>query len=695
MIKKRFGTLRAVVAIVCLAGVYVLAMGDTLKTNEKPVVYRFNATYVTAGGVTTYMDGSKRIRAYPIGEDTTGAGTDCYYIGTSRKLFGLQVDSTDVFKFYETTGIDSVVLGMDSVLVWNTIVGAPEGFISTYRAFGDTCVSTAALKLLSVTTARIAADAVDSSKVSAIASSDIIDGQVKAADIQNLTITSGKLAAGAVGDSSKIAASAVTQTRIASGAVTHAKLADTAIDSSNVPAGALSLSDLNILGSRSVGRTLVALSSTRAAWDYPDSTQVLRYAGNGNLYLQDNLYVTHQAYFDSVGFGSALGSAGNVPVNQGAGHTHWTAPDSAIFVAGTLAWGDIAGALPDSSRLRAGVVTSAKIVDGQVKNADLEALAVTAAKLTALAIADSAKLGAGIVGSSTILDGQVKLADLGAGSVDSSKVAAGALARSDFSIGGTATSGYAPKSTGDGWAWGAVDDTTNLVTENETSPVTLTKTLHVNGQINADMDVILGAGSVQALYGFSSGTGNYVASDDTLYSHGGGLFAHRLKVGSSGALDRLTVNGTISCDDAISGVGLSTSSVFTAGDAVGDTISLVGTVSAADAKHLKIKNQGGTGTTTVKAPRITSAVTANLGIWGRVTTDWKGHASVYVPGMTGDGLAVASALVHIHTTVTQPVIAMCWLETDSVIVNATCISSDAGDPPAAWAGDVVYQYTMP
>jgi hypothetical protein len=286
MTTRKFRIIVGLVALACVLGVYVAAVADTLATNEKTAVYRFNCTYVTAGGVTTYMDGSKRIRAYPIDEDTTGAGTDCYYIGTGRKLFGFAPDSTDVYKFYEITGADTAVAGMDSVLVWSTLGGAYEGMTFDQRAFGDTCIATAAIKLLAVTTARIAADAVDSTKVSAIGSGDITDGQVKTADVANLGITSGKLAAGAVSDSTKVAALAITRTRLAAGAVG---------DSSKIAAGAITrtrlasniVSDANMIKT-SEGRVALSPAKTDTV-----VTNVIKTPSRARKYVEFMTYTTN------------------------------------------------------------------------------------------------------------------------------------------------------------------------------------------------------------------------------------------------------------------------------------------------------------------------------------------------------------------------------------------------------------------
>lgn len=181
---SRFAVLAGLLAAVLIG----VAVADTLTTPEKTPVYRFNFTWVTAGGVTTWADSTKTVYAFPVGEDTTGNGKLCYWIGGARHLFGFHPDSTDVYQFVETTGLDSLINGMDSVLVM--AVTASEGFVASSRAFGDTVIATEAIKLLAVTTGRMADLAVTTDKMANLA--------VTGPKIALLAIDSTKMAVGSI-----------------------------------------------------------------------------------------------------------------------------------------------------------------------------------------------------------------------------------------------------------------------------------------------------------------------------------------------------------------------------------------------------------------------------------------------------------------------------------------------------------------
>ena len=331
MTKQRFRFLFGVVACACIVGVYVAAMADTLRTYEVGAVTKFNATFVGSGGTTQYMDSTKRIAGYPIGVDTTGNGTYCHWIGSSRKLFGFLPDSTDVYKFYETVGPDTAIVGMDSVLCWSTTGGAPERFIYDTRALGDTVISTAKIKLLAVTSGRIAAFvAGDSLKfgTGVITSRSLADGQVKAADIQNLTITSGKLAAGAVADSTKIATGAVTSAKIVDGQVKTADLENFGVTAAKLAAGSVDSTCLKTDAAGRVGINTVesdtTVSSVIKGLDGSGYVQFMGIGPSGNYinpmpikttyvrFPSDSLgaVVSHTAWIWSNGDSTVLGNAG-------------------------------------------------------------------------------------------------------------------------------------------------------------------------------------------------------------------------------------------------------------------------------------------------------------------------------------------------------------------------------------------------
>lgn len=111
-------------------------------------------------------------------------------------------------------------------------------------------INTAMLEPLSVTTAKIAADAVDGTKIAddAINSEHYTDGSIDTAHIADLQVTTAKIAADAITgakiaddaidsehytdgsiDSDHLASSSVSTTKIANDAVTEAKIADDAV----------------------------------------------------------------------------------------------------------------------------------------------------------------------------------------------------------------------------------------------------------------------------------------------------------------------------------------------------------------------------------------------------------------------------------------------------------------------------------
>ena len=163
----------AAVATIALVFVSTYALGTTVWWPNKGAVKYFNATRLTASGGTQYLTGSNAvIYAFPQGVDSAGQGTRCRYLsGTNpRYLWAFVAPKTDVYYFMETTGIDTLISGMDSLEV--TVPTPPDTLIQSASNIRAGVILTQHLANSSVTEAKLAPGAVTATKIAAGAISD-------------------------------------------------------------------------------------------------------------------------------------------------------------------------------------------------------------------------------------------------------------------------------------------------------------------------------------------------------------------------------------------------------------------------------------------------------------------------------------------------------------------------------------------
>jgi hypothetical protein len=204
-------------------------------------------------------------------------------------------------------------------------------------------------------------------------------------------------------------------------------------------------------------------------------------------------------------------------------------------------------------------------------------------------------------------------------------------------------------------AVGGALDTTAIVTEVETSPVSLTKTLDVVG--NATFD-----DWVSAEGGFSDPTATFSIAPDTSYSAAGWWFQHKVKVGSGGAgahPDKLLVNGLMQVTGTSTTNGIANTGGITATTKIAATDSvsayksvIVGTPTVAGSLVLWAANgkkQTFTAPAGLAADMAVTIVAADTFRTNPARTSFGDRwGSIYVPGVLPGDIIIKSISGPMH-----------------------------------------------
>jgi trimeric autotransporter adhesin len=324
--------------------------------------------------------------------------------------------------------VTAAKLADDSSIVYDSVAPSTNNFegrgylnsTSKYlqvwngSSFDQVVAPTAGIENLAVTTGKLAANAVTTAKVDAagLAAAALATDSVITAKIQDLAVTTGKLAALSV-TTAKIAADAVTADELAADAVVTASIVDAAVTEAKLATGAVTETKI---GTAAVTVTKVADGSlTYAKLNLADSSVPA-------AKLVANSVTSSQLSVDAVT------TAAITDLNVTTGK----------LADGAVTAGKIGALAVTAGKIDADAVTDVELADNAVDTAAIQALAVTDAKLAAAAvtetkIADAAVTVTKIADTSitaaklNLADGSVPGAKLTSASVTTTQIATDAI----------------------------------------------------------------------------------------------------------------------------------------------------------------------------------------------------------------------------------------------------------------------------
>ena len=288
-----------------------------------------------------------------------------------------------------------------------------------------------------------------------------------AASVPDASITSAKLAAGAVG-TTQLADGGVTQPKLASGAVGESQLADGAVTQAKLAVGAVGASQLASLavgaaqladGAVTTPKLAVAAVGTTQLADGGVTQIKLAASAVGESQLADSAVTQAKLAVAAVGT-TQLADGGVTQAKLASGAVG--APQLAVAAVGTVQLADsavtqaklaagavgatqLAGSAVGAAQLADGAVTSSKLAAAAVGTTQLTDGGVTQVKLASAAVGTTqladvsvtqAKLAAGAVGATQLATPAVGIAQLADGAVISSKLAPGAVGAFQLADGG-------------------------------------------------------------------------------------------------------------------------------------------------------------------------------------------------------------------------------------------------------------------
>ena len=327
-------------------------------------------------------------------------------------------------------------------------------------SFDQVVAPTAGIENLAITTGKLAANAVTTAKVDAagLAAAALATDSVITAKIQDLAVTTGKLAALSV-TTAKIAADAVTadelasnavvtasivdanvtEAKLATGAVTEAKIGTAAVTVTKVADGSLTYAKLNLADGSVPGAKLTGASvtTTQIAANAINTSQIVDDAVTAAK-IADDAITADQLATNSV-------TADAIAANAvGASELADDAVDTAAIVNVAVTEAKLATGAVTEAKLGTAAVTVTKIADTSITYAKLNLAdgSVPGGKLTDATVT-SAKLASNAVTTGTITDLNVTTAKLADGAVTAAKITDATITTAKIAAGGLAESAIA------------------------------------------------------------------------------------------------------------------------------------------------------------------------------------------------------------------------------------------------------------
>ena len=327
-------------------------------------------------------------------------------------------------------------------------------------SFDQVVAPTAGIENLAVTTGKLAANAVTTAKVDAagLAAAALATDSVITAKIQDLAVTTGKLAALSV-TTAKIAADAVTadelasnavvtasivdanvtEAKLATGAVTEAKIGTAAVTVTKVADASLTYAKLNLADGSVPGAKLTGASvtTTQIAANAINTSQIVDDAVTAAK-IADDAITADQLATNSV-------TADAIAANAvGASELADDAVDTAAIVNVAVTEAKLATGAVTEAKLGTAAVTVTKIADTSITYAKLNLAdgSVPGGKLTDATVT-SAKLASNAVTTGSIADLNVTTAKLADGAVTTAKITDATITTAKIAAGGLAESAIA------------------------------------------------------------------------------------------------------------------------------------------------------------------------------------------------------------------------------------------------------------
>jgi hypothetical protein len=327
-------------------------------------------------------------------------------------------------------------------------------------AFVQVKAPTAGIDDLAITTGKLAANAVTTAKVDAagLAAAALATDSVITAKIQDLAVTTGKLAALSV-TTAKIAAdavtadelaadavvtasivdAAVTEAKLATGAVTETKIGTAAVTVTKVADGSLTYAKLNLSDGSVPGAKLTSASvtTTQIATNAINTSQIVDDAVT-TAKIADDAITADQLATNSVTADAIAADA------VGASELADDAVDTAAIVNVAVTEAKLATGAVTEAKLGTAAVTVTKIADTSITYAKLNLAdgSVPGAKLTDATVT-SAKLASDAVTTGSITDLNVTTGKLADGAVTAAKITDATITTAKIAAGGLAEAAIA------------------------------------------------------------------------------------------------------------------------------------------------------------------------------------------------------------------------------------------------------------